>query len=285
MEGTSAAIPTFEPNRARLEKPDWFPRFVVPDQAERLADTDLDPDELIVIIERGERRRALLVRQLAFHQAAQGTLGGEPFVATFCSTCHAGVAITPVLDGRTYHLSCGGVYNGMALLIDDETKTYWNHLRGEGLTGPLAGKIFPTWSPIFTTKKASLAEWPNLEVSLSRPSLLGKVIAAVAPWAMRSRGIWPPMYRATVGPIDQRLAKFTDGLGVVAGSRACFYPLERIGIGVSDKWDGRFLNVTLPPETRIPGAVWEGGKRPLQFFVRWYAFSSTYPGCEIYARA
>lgn len=73
----------FDPSRAWLRGPDFFPRFVVPERRTRLADVTLGDDVELVVAERGGERLALLTRELAHPHMAQGTLGGEPFVVSY----------------------------------------------------------------------------------------------------------------------------------------------------------------------------------------------------------
>ena len=73
----------FDVARAKLSGPNQFARFRVPAGHEPLADAKLGDGESLQIVERGGARLALWVRQMVYHHVAEGTLGGEPFVATF----------------------------------------------------------------------------------------------------------------------------------------------------------------------------------------------------------
>ena len=76
-------IPEFDEGRAILRGPGMFQRFDVPDEGERLADASLDPDTALLIPRRADASRALLVKQMAYHHVAQGTLAGEPYMVSF----------------------------------------------------------------------------------------------------------------------------------------------------------------------------------------------------------
>ena len=53
--------------------------------------------------------------------------------------------------------------------------------------------------------------------------------------------------------------------------------------GLVDDLDGRGLQIAMGPDG-IPTATWrDDGSLPLQLFTRWYGFSYTYPGCEVYS--
>jgi len=73
----------FDVTRAMLSKPDLFPRFRVPDRGTKLATAQLDPEDALIIVERGGVRRGLRLRQMAVHHVAEGVLGEEPYVVSF----------------------------------------------------------------------------------------------------------------------------------------------------------------------------------------------------------
>lgn len=73
----------FDARRAMLKGPDLFRRFAVPDTATELAHARVPKSEQLIVFERAGEKRALLVRQMAYHHAAQGVLAHEPFLITF----------------------------------------------------------------------------------------------------------------------------------------------------------------------------------------------------------
>jgi len=74
---------TFDAQRAMLKGPDLFSRFLVPPAASRLSATHLPRREQLLVFARAGEKRALLIRQMAYHHVAQGTLAGKPFLITF----------------------------------------------------------------------------------------------------------------------------------------------------------------------------------------------------------
>ncbi len=271
----------FDAARAMLRGADMFERFRITGPGVPLGEAGLSPGTELLVFARGGERRALVLREMAYHHLAQGEVGGEPAMVSFCGICNTGVGMTPVLDGAVHHFSAGGLYNGLVLLIDDETGTYWDHITGVAVHGPLAGVRLETWGIELETAVAAAAGDPGLRVSRSRRHRL-------LVWLMGiGHGLWgvlgrpPPRFPATMAAVDPRLGQMTMGLGVVAGE-ARFYPVKKIGEGVSDDWDGRKLRLTLTPSGRIPQAVWEDdGTRPFQLFSRWYGFVLTYPNCAL----
>ena len=73
---------TFDVTRATLRDPDMFERFrVIRDAAPMPA--GISDNEQLIIFAIGAERRALLVRQMAYHHVAQGELNDQPFLVTF----------------------------------------------------------------------------------------------------------------------------------------------------------------------------------------------------------
>lgn len=273
----------FDATRARLRGPDLFKRFRVPDEGEPLAGAGLDPETMLLVVERGEARRAFPVTQMAYHHAAQGELDGAPYVVSFCAVCHSGVGMVPLVDGELHHFSAGGLYNGLVLFMDDETRTYWDHIRGLALHGTLRGTQLETFPLRVTTVGVALQQDPELTLSRSTLGRTARAFGWMFRHAFQSRGRLPPGFRQTMGEKDGRLPEMTHGLGVVAGKVRRFYPLKRIGEGVVDEIEGRPLRVVIDPESRVPLATWgDGGALPMQIFSRWYGFALTYPGAEIF---
>lgn len=190
------------------------------------------------------------------------------------------------MDGTLHHFSASGLFDGLVLLIDDETETYWDHITGEAVHGPLRGKRLEFWNISITTVAAALSADP--EVSLSRsiqPTWRGRLFGFFNRHKIDSSGFMPPHFFRTMGAPDKRLPRMSQGLGVVVDEEARFYPLEILDAGtVTDDWNGRTLEVARG-EDRVPFAEWEDGARPFQLFTRWYGFSYTFPGCAIVERS
>lgn len=125
----------FDAGRAMLRGADMFERFPMRGAGVVLGAAGLAPGTELMIFARGGERRALLLREMAYHHLAQGTLGGAPVLVSFCVICNTGVAMTPLLDGAVHHFSAGGLYNGLVLLVDDETGTYWTTSPASPSTG------------------------------------------------------------------------------------------------------------------------------------------------------
>lgn len=127
-------------------------------------------------------------------------------------------------------------------------------------------------------------------------------------------------FAATLGAEDPRRPRMDIGLGVWIGDTARYYPMERIRTSngvIVDRIDGKNVLVYMEPESSTPAALFVGARsakregdeihlddgstvksgvltdrrgrrsseqRPQQMFTRWYGFSLTFPGCEVFGQ-
>jgi hypothetical protein len=137
-----------------------------------------------------------------------------------------------------------------------------------------------------TTVAAALAEHGKISISLSGYKSFIRILAQRLYPSFIHEKIWlPKFFRASMNaPVDSRLDKLTQGLGVVAGRNAKYYPIHLIPpSGLKDVWLGRILNIHRGPIDGVPYAQWDDrNEEPMQLLTRWYGFSFTYPQCEVY---
>lgn len=200
--------------------------------------------------------------------------------------CNSGVGLTPTIDGETLHLSIAGLYDGLALLQDDETGSWWDHITGRCVDGPLAGRRLDAWPVRITTVAAALAADPDLELSRSRPPRWSfyRIITSLFARRLQKWTLFPGGFRATMGEADPRRPEMEVGLGLLLDDRPCFYTMEVLRGGLEEDHGGRRLELGVGEVDRVPFARWaDTGERPLQLLTRWYGFSRTFPGCEVRA--
>ena len=53
--------------------------------------------------------------------------------------CNSGVSLVPLVDGKRERFAVRGLYNGLALLADATTNSYWDHITGACVHGPRQG--------------------------------------------------------------------------------------------------------------------------------------------------
>ncbi len=196
--------------------------------------------------------------------------------------CHSGVGLTPVIEGKEHHFSAGGLFNGLVLLIDDETSTYWDHITGEAVHGPLKGAGMDAFSITMTNLAGALERDPLITLSRQRVGPFARIFGFIHRNAFRHGGFLPPRFRGTMGAEDTRLPRMSHGLGVVIGGEARFFTMDDLRQGIELDWGGRRLHLAIDALDKVPVAGFEDGTRPFQLFTRWYGFAYTYPGAAIW---
>jgi hypothetical protein len=76
--------------------------------------------------------------------------------------------LVPDIDGKLHHFSNAGLYDGLFVMQDAETKTLWNHVTGEALYGPLVGhNLGQVRNLLQMDVKQALAMDPKMQVAIS----------------------------------------------------------------------------------------------------------------------
>jgi hypothetical protein len=187
-----------------------------------------------------------------------------------------------------HHFGVVGIANGLSIMADKETHTLWDHISGEAFEGPLKGKFLETWPVFITNMDSEASNHPDTQLFSSnfRSPLMWMISLFTGLMGIYKGGFIPPnFYRSMSKPIDPRLPKLTQGLGVIVGKRAKYYPMDQIlrGESITDNWGRRIMTIDRSGTDGIPRAIWKNtGEIPMQLLSRWYGFAFTYPNCEIY---
>jgi len=259
-----------------------FKRLSLKHRPKALSKRTLDGDEELLIFERGGARYGFKLLELAYHHVAQGDVDGEPTLIAFCGICHSGMGFSPIVDGKERHFSAGGLYDGIVLLIDDETRSYWNHMTGRAVYGPSVGAQLEPFGVDITTASAELQKGNDPLLYSGNPTFLGRIIAFKLRRARGAKGFMPFFFGKTMTTVDARADKMERGLGVVVGKATKFYPVSELTQPIEESLGDLRLRIRVRPEDHVPEALDDGGRRPMQLFCRWYGFSATYPDCEIF---
>ena len=190
------------------------------------------------------------------------------------------------MKDQVYHFGVIGLTNGLAVLADRDTRTHWDQITGKASAGPLAGYRVDVWPVHMTNVAAARIEYPAITISFSKVRSPRRWLAQrLYPRFVHDK-VWLPgfFYASMSEPMDPRLDKLTQGLGVIIGKKAKYYPMNRIpSDGIQDNWMNRILRVECGMIDGVPRATWlDTGEQPMQLLSRWYGFSFTYPDCEIY---
>lgn len=227
------------------------------------------------------------------------------------------------MDGEVDLFSEKGLYDGLFLLSDERTGTYWNHLTGEALYGPLAGERLELENVLHTTVAQVLAEDPATLVAISdhpRAVQRSRQGGTLSGLLSRIRSL-PGMFTGTIRKEDDRRETMEVGIGIWDDSGARYYSMgviEANDRALFDTFAGRRVLLYFDPAARAlmahfteaESARWEGDilhlsdgeriedgirfaedgsraevERPLQVFTRWYGFSLTFPDTDVYKEA
>lgn len=226
--------------------------------------------------------------------------------------------MAPSIAGDVHLFSEHGLYDGLFLMRDEQSGTFWDHMTGEAVYGPLVGTSLDVSTLRQTTVAQVLRQDGQALVALSDQKLREDDDLKLDGLLARVRGGLSQFFSGTVEREDDRRPTMDLGLGIWGGERAIYYPYDTIlaaGNAILDRYEGRGVLVYLDPSARalaayfteadgfewdegvlrltdgerIEGGVLFGadgaratGRRPLQVFTRWYGFSLTFPGVPIY---
>jgi hypothetical protein len=228
--------------------------------------------------------------------------------------------MAPSIDSVAHTFAEHGLYDGLFLLRDEETGTYWDHLTGEAVYGPRVGTALEVSNLLHSRVDKVLANDPNALIALSDRALRNDEDMESSGLLARVGGSLSEMFSATVDEEDARLPTMDIGLGVWEGEEARYYSYDRVVAedrAVLDTFQEQRVLVFLDPSTHVlssflvhaDGLRWEDevlrlsndqyvegsvlydsdgtrveAARPLQIFTRWYGFALTFPNAEIYER-
>lgn len=269
----------------------------------------------------GDSVMLLPMLAMVYHHVVQGTLGGVPWMAAFCCLCNSGTVFNPQVDGKVHTFAAQGFYDVMVLLADQETQSYWNHLTGKCLHGTHEGAALERIGSLVQMRAAeALTLHPDAQVVLAE-HMTAEETATAERWNSVYRLPEVPKYNegllATTVHEDTRLPRHDMGLGIWTAHTQRYYGIHSIYQGQNvllDDVDGRQVVIVyneaigLPrafyfDTTRIeqrgdewllaPNAVYRGGilyvdgkptkpQAPNHNAIRWYAFASIFPNCEIH---
>ena len=219
-----------------------------------------------------------------------------------------------------HHFESVGLYNGLFVMQDVESKTLWNHISGEALYGPHVGRsLGPRGNMLQMSVEQAMVIDEGTHVAISsRPySATRQSGGAFAPDNADAR--LGPVFIETLGTEDARLSRMAMGFGIVTDATVRFYPMALIEDrgAVIDEVDGRGVLVFIDPTTLTPAALFVetssatledreihldtgrvvrrgllydangtrvDAERPQQLFTRWYGFSLTFPGPELFGQ-
>jgi hypothetical protein len=219
-----------------------------------------------------------------------------------------------------HHFNNVGLYNGLFVMQDEESKTLWNHITGEALYGPYVGR---TLGPVGNLRQMNVEEAveldPEMEVAISDRPYTGRS-GIPGQGTLSNDAQLMPMFVETLGKEDTRRPRMDMGLGIWTEETRRYYPMEEIRAhdgALIDRLDGRDVLVFIDPRSATPTALFvdaetaivdgneirldtgavvrsgilydaDGnrlkGDLPQQIFTRWYGYALTFPGAEVFGQ-
>lgn len=257
------------------------------------------------------------MRVVLCYNVIQGSFDQQPWMMTFCNACNTGMVFDACVNGQTLHFQRRGAYDGLLLLWDRETNSYWQHITGECLHGSSAGtRLHMITNTRHMTAAEALARNPAAHL-LTSPLTEEQQMLSGMMEKMRAK---PERVESgiltTINAEDTRRPRFELGLGVWDAAGSVFFPLVLLHTHnnvLITEFNGLPLLIYQTADALAPvaaylpapvaSATWEddvlrlaGGasirhdvyytpekqaqalKRPNQLLMRWFGFALTFPG-------
>ena len=158
--------------------------------------------------------------------------------------------MTPSVDGRVHWFAEHGLYDGLFLMRDEESETYWDHMTGEAVYGPLTGARLEVSNLMQTTVAQVLDLDRDALVTISDRAIRTDEQMTTGSLIRRVGGRLNRMFRATVNEEDARRPTMDIGMGIWDGELARYYPYDEVvesGNAVFDNFGGRQVVIYLGP--------------------------------------
>jgi len=135
------------------------------------AATWLTPDDIVIGYADDQDAWAFPLRILNYHELINATLNGTPVLVSYCPLCYSGALFSRQLaDGRTLTFgNSGAFYANDVVMVDHETGSYWYHIAGQAIVGPLTGQQLDLLPSNTLTWREWRTQHPNTRV-LARPA-------------------------------------------------------------------------------------------------------------------
>ena len=318
-------LKSFDPGRAMFEEyldSSLYPARLMIGETHSLQDAlasgQLALDSRLLVFEHEQILYAFPMTVVLSYNVIQGQIGDQHWMMTFCNACNTGMVFDPVVDGKMLHFQRRGSYDGLLLIWDEETNSYWQHVTGQCLYGASVGQRLGI---LTTTRQMTVAE------VLARTNASVLLTSTLSPEQEKLSRMMEKMranpekveagIASTIGVEDTRRPRFELGLGVWNLTGSTFFPLTMLYAddrALMTRFDDRPLLIYQHPDAVAPvaaylethRAVWEGEilrldkgayiqndtlfgvdghpqplERPMQLLMRWYGFALTFPGCSL----
>jgi hypothetical protein len=175
-----------------------------------------------------------------------------------------------------HHFGARGLYDGGLLLGDRETGSFWQHLTGKCVHGPLKGHRLEVYPLQRMSASQVLDAYPDSQIALSHLSLAQRALLYAQKGTLELLGgRLPPGFQLTMGQEDDRLPRMVRGLAVWTDRAQRFYPLGTLRahgnavldtglsspLGAEPAVDGHRLLVVVDPASGIPTCLYTKARK------------------------
>lgn len=218
---------------------------------------------LFVVKVDSEHRIAFSKEFMAYHHFVEGYLNKKPYLLAFCCVCNSGMVFNPEVHQKMLHFEVAGVYNGMVLMSDRETGSYWDHITGECLHGEHKGLQLETLHSLLVLTAEELSNhYPTSVYGLAKMSWVKRFfnIFQSRRTAATGKGFLPPFFRHSMLKKDTRLPEMEMGLGVWAPQQtAVFFSMKQLkehGGILIQSFNQQNLLIYIAPLNGTPNAIY-----------------------------
>lgn len=147
----------------QILQPDAIPAIRRPKFVEgKEAAAQTAKNEMVMGVLLNGEARAYSLWQLDAHEIVNDQAGDIKFAVTWRPLCHSGVVYDRQIADTTLTLIVSGrLWRNSLIMLDVETNTFWSHITGEGLIGPLKGAQLAILPAVQTTWGEWIKEYPN----------------------------------------------------------------------------------------------------------------------------
>jgi hypothetical protein len=229
------------------------------------ADRSLKSEDMVLGVEFGSIAKAYPVRILTWHEVVNDDVGEQPILISWCPLCGSGLVYDPRLDGRRFTFGVSGLlYKQNLLFFDRETDTLWSQIKGQAVTGPLAGSSLRLLPVAMTTWGSWKTEHPET------------VVLSFQTGYKRDYGLDP--YREF--PIDHHMAFVVE-----IGTESRIYPfaeLKKAGSTVHAELGDHTFTILFDAKKQIATVKVSSGDPPPHFVAFLGYLRPFFPNASVY---
>jgi hypothetical protein len=172
LEAAGEEVPTSVPLsdiRPGGPPPDGIPPIDDP-SFESIADADtwLEAQSPVLVMDVGGDARAYPLAILTFHEIVNDVVDDRPVLVTYCPLCNSGLAFERTLNGEVLSFGTSGrLWRSNLVMYDRDTRSLWSQFTGEAIVGQRLGDTLDRLPLQIVAWQQFTADWPEGQV-LSR---------------------------------------------------------------------------------------------------------------------